>query len=204
MHVEPWVPEPELSALQPARLVLDYDECDNREHSAETGIARLVEGGVLWLADAEDRWQFWPFHAVLCLDFIPPATPERQTGRFGPAVPVGRVLRRCLRRSCAGGEVIELSARTGTTADGLSVTVDGWEHYPTARVFVDGVERIVLRASRLRDGGTTTFKCEDGTLVWPNRLGSDDRTPRWTTGGRPWLNAPALSSRPARTGATTS
>ena len=70
--------------------------------------------------------------------------------------------------------------KTGVTADGLKVLVDGNEHPATARVVVDGKERVVLRASRLRDGGTTTWKCEDGVLFWPNRLGSDDRTPRWT------------------------
>jgi hypothetical protein len=75
--------------------------------------------------------------------------------------------------------------RTGTTADGRHVVVIGWDHYPSARVVVDGMEQVVIRASRLRDGGTTTFECDGGRLVWPNRLGSDDRTPRWSPATTP-------------------
>lgn len=73
--------------------------------------------------------------------------------------------------------------RTGTTVDGHAVEVIGWRNYFTARVIIDGIEQTVLRSGRYRDGGSTEFVCEGGTLFWPNRLGSDDRTPRWTPGG---------------------
>lgn len=67
----------------------------------------------------------------------------------------------------------------GQTADGLPVRVEGHDRYRSAQVWVDGIERTVVRASRQRDGGTTRYECEDGVLICPQRLNSDDRTPRW-------------------------
>lgn len=70
---------------------------------------------------------------------------------------------------------------SGVTEDGIEVRVEGHDHYTTARVWVDGVEREVFQASRLRDGGTTRYVCDNGTLILPHRLGDHNRTPRWVT-----------------------
>lgn len=75
-----------------------------------------------------------------------------------------------------------MSDFNGATADGIEVRVEGHDNYPTARVWVGGVQREVFHASRLRDGGTTRYVCDGGTLTLPHRIGGSDRTPRWTPG----------------------
>lgn len=68
----------------------------------------------------------------------------------------------------------------GTTAEGARVVVvHSGGHYADDMVFVNGREMTVQGASRLRDGGTTTYRTDGGTLTLPRRRDSSDRTPRW-------------------------
>lgn len=64
------------------------------------------------------------------------------------------------------------------TAEGVEVTVEVWAG-AIPRVWLDGVAQRVIGVDRLRDGGTTIFECEGGTLTLPRRINDRDRTPRW-------------------------
>lgn len=68
--------------------------------------------------------------------------------------------------------------RHSRTAEGVAVTTSeaGIE---APGVWLDGVAQRVIRVDRLRDGGTTIFECEEGTLTLPRRINDRDRTPRW-------------------------
>lgn len=73
----------------------------------------------------------------------------------------------------------------GFTKSGRKVVVHGqlMPGYGEYEVEIDNEIWAVVGKGRLRDGGTTTVNLrgpagEGGRLVFPNRLGSDDRTPR--------------------------
>lgn len=76
----------------------------------------------------------------------------------------------------------------GRTASGRRVVVRGAlaPGYGEYEVEIDGNGYEVGRVSRLRDGGTTIVEVlrpvagglDQRRLVFPNRIGSDDRTPR--------------------------
>lgn len=67
-----------------------------------------------------------------------------------------------------------------TAVSGEAVRVEHADgHYRADRVFIDGAQVTVLEARRYRDGGTTVYVTDAGTLTLPHRLGDPDRTPRW-------------------------
>lgn len=60
---------PEFRRAQRARLILDFNENGERQHSAQTGWAQLDGPWLHWLDDEWDHWQTFAAHAVLCLDW---------------------------------------------------------------------------------------------------------------------------------------
>lgn len=64
------------------------------------------------------------------------------------------------------------------TADGRTVEVLEAERKDDWRFIIDGEEATVLRYALYRDGGTRRYVTDRGTVTFPHRLNSDDRTPR--------------------------
>jgi hypothetical protein len=67
----------------------------------------------------------------------------------------------------------------GTTVDGVAIVVIHADHYRDDEVFINGKPMLVRRANRFRDGGTTVYETDGGTLTLPRRINDPDRTPRW-------------------------
>lgn len=66
----------------------------------------------------------------------------------------------------------------GTTATGRTVRVEVGDHYADARIVIDGAEATLTERPRLyRDGGTTEYRTDRGTVRFPRRIGDPDRTP---------------------------
>ncbi len=63
--------EVEYRAEQRAVLVLGFEEAGERQESRETGWARIDGHFVHFLNDVSDRWESWPAHAVLCVEWEP-------------------------------------------------------------------------------------------------------------------------------------
>lgn len=68
----------------------------------------------------------------------------------------------------------------GHTADGTHVVFrDGTDRPVDAYLEVDGTAVAIDRVDTMRDGGTRHYRTSAGTLTFPHRINSDDRTPRW-------------------------
>lgn len=69
---------------------------------------------------------------------------------------------------------------TGFTAEGVRVVVIHADRSADDAVYVGGERMRVLNVRLMRDGGTTHYDTDRGTLTLPHRIGNPDRTPRWT------------------------
>lgn len=68
----------------------------------------------------------------------------------------------------------------GYTGDKIEVHAES-DPYITGKVSVKVNDEpvMVFRVTRARDGGTTYIHTSAGYLVYPRRLGEEDRRPRW-------------------------
>jgi hypothetical protein len=67
---------------------------------------------------------------------------------------------------------------SGRTSNGRTLLVYDADDPRDRRFVIDGDEADVVRQDLYRDGGTRRYTTTKGTVVFPHRLGSDDRTPR--------------------------
>lgn len=75
----------------------------------------------------------------------------------------------------------------GITAEGRTLVIrETGEHWTDREFTIDGeLAKTVREPCKYRDGGTRTYFTDRGTVMFPHRLGVDDRTPRLN--GRPVL-----------------
>lgn len=69
----------------------------------------------------------------------------------------------------------------GVTESGRTLRIDlpiAGHVYHAADIWIDGQEARVLRAGRLRDGGTTIWHTDRGSVRLPHRIGDPDHRPR--------------------------